>query len=53
MEIWRKKTPERPRRRWENIIVLVEGIGWEVVDWIDLAHYRAAWWSIMDSARTL
>ena len=33
--------------------MLVEGLGWEGVDWIDLAQYRNTWWSPMYSVRNL
>jgi hypothetical protein len=41
-EYLRGKRPLRkPRHRWEDKIRMdVRGIGWEGVDWIDLAHYR-------------
>jgi hypothetical protein len=32
---------ERPRRRWvENIKMYLRGIGWDGIDWIDLAQDR-------------
>jgi hypothetical protein len=41
-----KRTLERPRRRWENSIKMdLKEIGWDGMDWIDLAqdvdHWRA------------
>jgi hypothetical protein len=37
----RKRPLGRPRRRWENQIrVNLREIGWEVVDWLHLAHDR-------------
>jgi hypothetical protein len=38
----RRETPLiRPRRRWEdNIKIDLRGIGWDVMDWIDLAQDR-------------
>jgi hypothetical protein len=34
----------RPRRRWvDNIKIDLGGIGWDGVDWIDLAHDRDEW----------
>jgi len=38
-----KMTTPRPRRRWEHIRMDLEGIGWEGVGWIDLAHDRGKW----------
>jgi hypothetical protein len=39
------KSPlRRPRRKWvDNIKIDLKGIGWEVMDWIDLAEYRDQW----------
>jgi hypothetical protein len=35
---------ERPRRRWEdNIKMVLRGVGWGGVDWIDLAQDRDRW----------
>jgi hypothetical protein len=35
---------ERPRRRWEdNIKIDLREVGWEDVDWIDLAQDRDRW----------
>jgi hypothetical protein len=34
----------RPRRRWENNIIMdVRAVGWEGVDWINLAEDRDQW----------
>jgi len=38
-----KVTTSRPRRRWEDIRMDLERIGWEGVDWIDLAHDSGKW----------
>jgi hypothetical protein len=36
-----KRPAGRPRRRWlDNVKMDLREIGWEVVDWIDLAHDR-------------
>jgi hypothetical protein len=37
-KIRKKKTLEIPRYRWEDIKMDVRGIGWNVLDWTDLAH---------------
>jgi hypothetical protein len=39
------KTPHgKPRHRWEdNIIMDLREIGWEGVNWIQLAQYRGHW----------
>jgi hypothetical protein len=36
-------TTSRSRRRWEDPRTDLEGIRWEGVDWIDLAHDRGKW----------
>jgi hypothetical protein len=34
----------RPRRRWDdNIEKDLKEIGWEGMDWINMAQYREAW----------
>jgi hypothetical protein len=39
-----KRPLGRPRQRWEgNIVMNLREIGWEVVDWIHLAHDRDQW----------
>jgi hypothetical protein len=36
-----KRSPGRPRRRWvDNIKMDIREIGWDGVDWIDLAQDR-------------
>jgi hypothetical protein len=36
-----KRPLGRPRRRWvDNIKIYLREIGWDVVDWIDLAQVR-------------
>jgi hypothetical protein len=38
------KPKGRPRRRWvDNIKMDLREIGWDGVDWIDLAHDRDQW----------
>ena len=40
----RKRPLGRPRRRWEdNIKMDLKEIGWEDVDWIDVAQDRDNW----------
>jgi hypothetical protein len=39
-----KRPLGRPRRRWvDNIKVDLREIGWDVVDWIDMAQDRDLW----------
>jgi hypothetical protein len=36
-----KRPLERPRRRWEdNIGIDLDGMGWDIMNWIDLAEHR-------------
>jgi hypothetical protein len=40
----------RPRRRWEdNIKMHLRQVGWEGIDWIDLAQYRDRWWAVVNA----
>jgi hypothetical protein len=40
----------RPRRRWEyNIRMVLREIGWEGVDWIQLAQDRDQWRAVMNT----
>jgi hypothetical protein len=39
-----KRPLGRPRRRWvDNIKIDLRGIGWDDMDWIDLAQDRDQW----------
>jgi hypothetical protein len=39
-----QKGRDRPRRRWvDNIKMDLREIGWNGVDWIDMAQYRDQW----------
>jgi hypothetical protein len=50
----RNRPLERPRRRWENNIKmdLIE-IGWNRMDWIDLAQDRDQWRALVNTVMTL
>jgi hypothetical protein len=40
----------RPRRRWEdNIKMDLQEVGWEGMDWIDMAQYRDRWRSLVNA----
>jgi hypothetical protein len=44
-----KRTPGRPRRRWEcsiKVHLKIEGQG---LDWIHLAQYKNKWWAVVNS----
>jgi hypothetical protein len=40
----------RPRCRWvENIKMYLREIGWGVMDWCDVAHYRDHWRALLNT----
>jgi hypothetical protein len=44
----------RPRRRWEdNIKMDLQEVGWEVVDWIDMAQDRDRWRAVVNAVMNL
>jgi hypothetical protein len=44
----------RPRSRWVNSIVVgLREIGWDVMDWIDLAQDRDKWRSLVNTVMNL
>jgi hypothetical protein len=47
----RKKKPlGRPRRRWvDNIKIVLGEIGWDGVDWIDMAQDRDQWRALVST----
>jgi hypothetical protein len=50
----RKGPLERPRRRWEdNIRMYLKEIGWEGVDWIQLAQNRVQWRAFVNTVKNL
>jgi hypothetical protein len=52
-------TPEerplgRPRRRWvDNIKIDLREIGWDGVDWVDLAQGREQWRALVNTMMSL
>jgi hypothetical protein len=49
-----KRPLGRHRRRWEdNIRMDLEEIGWEVVDWVDLAQDRDQWRALVNTVMNL
>jgi hypothetical protein len=43
-----------PRRRWEdNIKIVLREIGWDDMDWIDLAQDRDQWKALVKTAMNL
>jgi hypothetical protein len=44
----------RPRRRWvDNIIIDLREIGWDGMDWIDLAQDRDQWRALVNTVLNL
>jgi hypothetical protein len=49
-----KRPLGRPRRRWvDNIKIDLRGIGWDDVDWIDLAQDRDKWRALVKTVMNL
>jgi hypothetical protein len=50
----RKETIGRPRRRWvENIKIDLREIGWEGMDWVNLAQDRDQWRALVNTVMNL
>jgi hypothetical protein len=45
-----KRPLGRPRRSWEDDI---REIGWEGLDWMNLARDRDHWWALVDTVMNL
>jgi hypothetical protein len=49
-----KRSPGRPRRRWvDNIKMDLREIGWDSVDWVDMAQDRDQWRAPVDTVLSL
>jgi hypothetical protein len=49
-----KRPLGRPRHRWvDNIKIDLRAIGWDGVDWIDLAHDRDEWNALLKTKMNL
>jgi hypothetical protein len=49
-----KRPLGRPRRRWvDNIKMDLREIGWDCMDWIDLAHDRDQWRALVNTVMNL
>jgi hypothetical protein len=49
-----KRPRGRPRRRWvDNIKMDVREIGWDDMDWIDLAQDRDQWRALVETVMNL
>jgi hypothetical protein len=45
---------KRPRRRWvDNIKMDLRELGWDVVDWIELAQDRDQWMALVNTVMNL
>jgi hypothetical protein len=50
----RKRPPGRPRRGWvDNIKIDLGEIGWDDVDWIDMAQDRNQWRALVNTVLNL
>jgi hypothetical protein len=51
---WRKRPLERPRHRWvDNNKVDLRQIGWDGMDWIELAQDRDQWRVLVNTVMNL
>jgi hypothetical protein len=51
---WGKRPLGRPRCRWvDNIKIELREIGWDGMDWIDLAQDRDLWWAVVNTVMNL
>jgi hypothetical protein len=49
-----KRPLGRPRRRWvDNIKIDLREIGWDDMDWIDLARYMDQWRVLVNTVKNL
>jgi hypothetical protein len=49
-----RKPLGRPRRRWEdNIKMYLQEVGWEGVDWIDMAQDKERWRAVVNAVMNL
>jgi hypothetical protein len=50
----RKRPLGKPRSRWvDNIKMDLREIGWDDMDWIDLAQDRDQWWALVNTVMNL
>jgi hypothetical protein len=48
-----KRPLERPRRRVDSIKIVLREIGWDGMDWIDLAQDRDQWRAVVNTVMNL
>jgi hypothetical protein len=54
LEAGRKDTIGRPRRKWvDNIKMYLREIGWDGIDWIDVAQDRDQWRALVNTVMNL
>jgi hypothetical protein len=44
---------ERPMRRWEDVNMCLQEVGWGGMDWIDLAEDRDRWQALVNMIMNL
>jgi hypothetical protein len=50
--LYKIETLGRPRRRWVyNIKIDLREIGWDVIEWIDLAQDRDQWRALVNTVK--
>lgn len=53
-ELRERETPlARPTRRWDNIKMVLQTVGWGVMDYFDLAHDRDGWRALVNAGMNL
>jgi sugar phosphate isomerase/epimerase len=45
----RRRPPGRPRHRWKDVKMDLREIGWDGVDWIELAQDRDQWRALVNT----
>jgi len=48
-----KPEEKRPRRKWDNIKMDPQEVGWRSMDWIDMAQVRDRWWALVNAVTNL
>jgi len=48
-----KRPLGRPRRRWDNIKMGLQEVGWRSMNWVDLAQDRDRWRALLNAVMNL